>query len=219
MSEPSQTPERRIRKSSRYSQGPLVRRSKEFSGLTPQIYEGFSDLESIELAMTNTQVPDFSLLQTDVVALGVDLPDDPMHIGLEETSRLFRVISDQKQVLLQYRSEAMAIQMEWKSLKVDLDYLLAGAARRAKQGEEYKACRNAEERKDFIDSALSRWGWLSPMVELAILRCTAFIEVCRKKGQHLDAVQSALERQVGLLGTRVQLHMILPIDLGGDGER
>ncbi len=191
-------------KAEKLIEGPGTRENI-FDG-SPGEFSGYGALNAIGVVIEKTPMPDFDRLYPSLYNTEVGVPNDPMAIGLQTFNGLFQQVSASYRVVTNIRMDTIAVKTEWESIQIEYKNLIESSRRLARDSEDYLACKNAEQRKACEDGYIgTKYLGLEAVIDIAIQRCTRFLEACYLKSKELEMTMSALEKQMAILKMEMEL--------------
>lgn len=173
----------------------------------PGSYQGYTDLEQLHDVIESVQSPDFSELYTQFYTMRVELPDDPLAIGLPEMASIIKTIPDFYRELVNLRLEALALKTEWESTRKYYNQLVESKRREARSHQDYVQCKNSESRRDFEDAYVGvRYLGMENEIEVSIQRISSFLDACYLKSKEIEMWMEAANMQMNILRMEMELN-------------
>jgi len=180
-------------------------RDSIFDG-SPGEFPRYGALNVIDAVIEKTPMPDFDRLYPKLYSNVVEVPDDPMAIGLQAFNGMFQQVSACYRAVTNIRMDAIAVKTEWESIQIEYNSLIEGSRRLARDSDEYATCKNAEQRKACEDGFIgTKYLDLAVTIDIAIQRCGRFLEACYLKSKEVEMVMTALEKQTAILKMEMEL--------------
>ena len=177
-----------------------------------KIYKPFAlkqwdSLVSLNNAVTESELPDYTKQYAWLNSINLTVPDDPLAVGLDTIKALIATVSNLRLQVAQKRVDAIYLQAEWKLAQMVFVCLVEQIRATAMESEEFVALKNKESRDAYLQRTVNdQYLYLQQQIDISVSRCASYIEACRVMSAGLDAMYEGISRQFSIVEHQNQIN-------------